>query len=636
VRIIATSRRATTSRTLRDGTPFIVGGSLLAGFAAYGYEVVGGRHLGAEGFAPAAALLTIHFLAFVIVLLPLEQVVIRRLTIDPMRPAIPVGVFGIVAATAVLGAGAGWVLRGRLFGGDPVYAFIIGATIVSHGIFAVARGHLAGSNRYRTYGVASATAALTRLGLAFVVLGATASAAGYAATLAVAPLMILGLRPFRATSGMRQPTTGIVDIRSRETPLLAGLMLGSAASQALLLAGPVVVALLGGGPVAVSTAFATFTLLRAPVSLGYNVVARILPPLTGAARTGDERRLRLWGWGLAGASTALAMTAAAGAAWLGPDIVAFLFGAGFRPPPEFAALIAAGVMLAAGSMFVGQVHVAANSSGRLAHAWLLALLATATLLALPLGDPLERVAVAFVAGEAVALIALTVAIRGQRRTAPERHATGTVSYPVLKRLVDLAVASSIVIVTAPLAAAAAVAVRLDSPGPVLFRQQRIGRSGRSFTIFKFRTMDASADPDILRSHLRRIEAGDRGGFDSPQLAVINDPRVTRVGAFLRRWSLDELPNLWNVVRGEMSLVGPRPLVADEVEVASRVLGAEAIACRHTVPPGMTGLAQIRGRDDIAIRKRSQLDLEYIDARSPALDLWILGETVRTVFRHRGR
>ncbi len=622
-----------------DGTVDIVVGSIVAGIAAYAYEVAGGRVLGPHGFAPVSAFLTIHFLAFVVILLPVEQVVIRRLTMDAKRPGVPVGAVGVVVTAAAGGAVLAWVGRNRLFAGDEGYVLLVAGTVAAHGLFAVARGHLAGRARYRSYGMASGAAAMVRLAVAGVVLALAPNGVAFAAAMVVGPLVVLAWRPFRESvdADPRGSRPHVVDIAATESHLLAGLMLASAASQALLLGGPVVVALLGAGPAVVSTVFVTFTLFRAPLTLGYNLVARLLPPLTAAAAAGQTARLVVWGRRIAIGAVVLAAMAAAGAAWLGPGVVALVFGEGFRPDATLAALVAGGVMLAGGALFVGQIHVAKGDAGRLADTWLLAVVVTALALAVPAADDGLRVAMAFVVGEGAALAGLLVAMGATVTGRTETRAFRRVWYPVAKRFTDVVASVVLLVLAAPVVVVVAVAVRRGSPGPALLRQERVGRDGRRFEMLKFRTMPVDADPEVFTTHLRDLEqAAERGGPGQPHLAIDDDPRVTSLGRRLRSWSLDEIPNLWNVVRGEMSLVGPRPLVAEETALIARELGSAAAAGRLSVPPGVTGLAQVRGRDDIALDARSALDLEYVADRSLSLDVWILFQTVRTVLRRRGR
>lgn len=183
----------------------------------------------------------------------------------------------------------------------------------------------------------------------------------------------------------------------------------------------------------------------------------------------------------------------------------------------------------------------------------------------------------------------------------------------MKRAIDVAIAGVMSIVSAPVVALLALAIRLDSPGPALYRQTRVGKDGEPFSICKLRTMVQGAE---------RIGAG---------LAINEgDPRITRVGAFLRRYSLDELPNFWNVLRGDMSIVGPRPTLPGQVEQYT-----ERQRGRLAVKPGMTGWAQVNGRAALPWAERIELDLWYVEHWSLRLDLQILARTARSVFSGHG-
>jgi exopolysaccharide biosynthesis polyprenyl glycosylphosphotransferase len=192
----------------------------------------------------------------------------------------------------------------------------------------------------------------------------------------------------------------------------------------------------------------------------------------------------------------------------------------------------------------------------------------------------------------------------------------------VKRFFDLVATSMLLVAFSPVMAVSALAVRLSSPGPVLFRQERVTRGSRTFTMFKFRSMRVDAD-----------EALDDDGLDrsTPFFKVdAEDPRVTRVGRFLRNWSLDELPQLFNVIRGDMSLVGPRPLPAEQVAANPVLLDA-----RHEVSAGVSGWWQIRGRSNLSPNAAVALDLFYIENWSLALDIFILLKTAAAVFARRG-
>jgi lipopolysaccharide/colanic/teichoic acid biosynthesis glycosyltransferase len=186
------------------------------------------------------------------------------------------------------------------------------------------------------------------------------------------------------------------------------------------------------------------------------------------------------------------------------------------------------------------------------------------------------------------------------------------------------IAILIALLALPFCIPIAIAIRLGSPGGVFFRQWRTGLYGRRLQIYKFRTMVRDAEErKASLQHLNRHGAG------SPDFKIVDDPRVTAVGRFLRRTSLDELPNLINVITGDMSIIGPRPTSfgLDRYEDWHLV--------RLTVPPGMTGLWQISGRSEVDFDGRVKLDYQYIQDQSFALDLKILAKTPRVVFEKRG-
>jgi lipopolysaccharide/colanic/teichoic acid biosynthesis glycosyltransferase len=220
------------------------------------------------------------------------------------------------------------------------------------------------------------------------------------------------------------------------------------------------------------------------------------------------------------------------------------------------------------------------------------------------------------------------------------------SYFAVKRMLDVVVASMLLVVLAPLLALIAIAVRLSSAGPAIFRQERIRgrRVGRDtwvlepFTIYKFRTMVRNAEPTLHQDYITAYIRGDQQQLgelrpdrkDGESFRPLNDPRITRIGALLRRASLDELPQLWNVVRGDMSLVGPRPPVAYEVD-----LYGERDLLRLTTPGGLTGWAQVQGRCAIGFPELVRLDLEYLDRQGTWFDLRVLLSTLPVVLSTEG-
>jgi len=187
-----------------------------------------------------------------------------------------------------------------------------------------------------------------------------------------------------------------------------------------------------------------------------------------------------------------------------------------------------------------------------------------------------------------------------------------------KRAVDFTVALVGLIVLSPLMLLIALAIKLDSPGPVLFRQVRVGKEGRHFILYKFRSMWEGAEEE--KKKLAELDEA-----EGPIFKIRNDPRCTRVGRFLRRTSLDELPQLYNVLRGEMSLVGPRPPLPSEVEQYE-----EWHKKRLEISPGMTGLWQVSGRSDLTFDEMALLDIYYQEQWSPALDMEIFLRTIPTI------
>jgi lipopolysaccharide/colanic/teichoic acid biosynthesis glycosyltransferase len=214
-----------------------------------------------------------------------------------------------------------------------------------------------------------------------------------------------------------------------------------------------------------------------------------------------------------------------------------------------------------------------------------------------------------------------------QRTATQagrRSSERPASVPRWKRGLDLGVGLVALALLSPVMLAAAVAVRLSSPGPILFRQQRIGLNERPFTMLKFRTMYVDADHSAQNAlNLRELrgEAVAEGGL----YRLADDPRITPVGHFLRRYSVDELPQLLNLLRGEMSLVGPRPALPWEVD-----LFTPEQRRRHASPPGLTGLWQVSGRNRLSMQEMLALDLAYVQHCTLGRDLAILLRTPAAV------
>lgn len=195
-------------------------------------------------------------------------------------------------------------------------------------------------------------------------------------------------------------------------------------------------------------------------------------------------------------------------------------------------------------------------------------------------------------------------------------------YTRTKRTIDLAVCLVALPVLLPVGLLCALLIRLESPGPILFAQQRTGQHGVRFPMWKFRTMVQNAEE--LKASLQHLNI-----LPPPDFKIPNDPRITRVGRFLRKTSLDELPQVLNVIRGEMSIVGPRPTS----------FAASTYDLWHSerleVVPGITGLWQIKGRGTMTFDERLRLDIEYIERRSTVLDLQLMAQTALAIFRGSG-
>ena len=195
-------------------------------------------------------------------------------------------------------------------------------------------------------------------------------------------------------------------------------------------------------------------------------------------------------------------------------------------------------------------------------------------------------------------------------------------YTATKRALDLAICAVLIPFVVPVGLLCALLIRLDSSGPIMFAQMRTGQHGVRFPMFKFRTMVQNADE--LKASLQHLNI-----LPPPDFKIPDDPRITRVGGFLRKTSLDELPQIINVMRGEMSIVGPRPTS----------FSASTYDLWHSerleVPPGITGLWQIKGRGTMTFDERLRLDIEYMEHRTILLDLKLMAMTALAVFRRSG-
>jgi len=198
---------------------------------------------------------------------------------------------------------------------------------------------------------------------------------------------------------------------------------------------------------------------------------------------------------------------------------------------------------------------------------------------------------------------------------------------VIKRIEDLAISGLCLLFLSPLVALISLLIRLDSPGGIYFRQDRLGKGGKVIRVVKFRTMYANGD-QIFDEQLKNDPALRAEWLQYQKLKV--DPRVTRIGSFLRKFSLDELPQIRNIFKGEMSLVGPRPIMLSQKEMYG-----PAFHDYCQIKPGMTGLWQVSGRNHTTFARRAELDMEYIQRWSVWLDIYIMFQTIQEVLGRKG-
>jgi len=223
----------------------------------------------------------------------------------------------------------------------------------------------------------------------------------------------------------------------------------------------------------------------------------------------------------------------------------------------------------------------------------------------------------------------------QTRAVPEIQASSAqirLAYAPLKRWLDVIAAGLLLVVFGPLMALIAIGIKLHSPGPILYRQKRIGRNGHSFDMLKFRSMRDGAASAPHREHVQRLmrENSRPQDLGSTTLKLRGDPRITGLGRILRALSLDELPQFLNVLRGEMSIVGPRPPLPYEYE-----LYTDWAKQRLRVLPGITGLWQVTGRNQVSFEDMVRIDLAYIRRMNALLDLWIIVRTPLEMLRGKG-
>ena len=297
-------------------------GTIASAVGAYLFQVIGGRALGAEAFAPVSVMWTVLFLGFTVFLLPIEQMVIRRLVLaeGSSRPLAGAGVsiVAVLGGATAIAVGFAVFANESLLGGDTGYIPLAGVMFLGYGVFAVGRGYLAGSHRYFEYGLVVALDAITKVFGAVVVALAGWCPVALTWALVVSPLVVFAVRPFRAA-----PPTSRVREEGPNSDLrfIGGFLVATVASQTVLAAGPLVVGALGASSVAVSVFFVTMTLFRGPMSASYNLIARVLPAATRRASSGDDAVLNRWAWRILFGGLGIGAVAATVGAVLVPPVV---------------------------------------------------------------------------------------------------------------------------------------------------------------------------------------------------------------------------------------------------------------------------------------------------------------------------
>ena len=403
----------------RGATTWIAIGSTGNGLAAFGFQLVGTRALGPEGYAPIGVLWTLQYLWIAIAVTAVEAYVTRMTTVGgPASPDLArfLRLFGRwLLAAAVAVTAAGWVLRDVLFDGTEALAVALGLVVLGYGWYGVVRGRAAGTDRFRAYGVATAAESVLRFLAAAAVLAVSATTRSLAWVFPIGPLTVIvwarlrtpGLAAVPDSDG-RAPTSANHRRRGGRR-FLAAASSANASVQFLLAGGPLVLLALGADAVAVAVFFTTITAARIPMTFALNGgLSRLLPPLTRLSEADDVAGLRRTsGWLVAAIVTAM-LAAVGGAAALGPEVIALLFGEGFRPSRGFTMLIGAGTVLAVGGLLLDQVYIATHREARLPAVWLSAVAVAVVLVIVLPATPTMRVATAFTVATAAAVTALAV------------------------------------------------------------------------------------------------------------------------------------------------------------------------------------------------------------------------------------
>jgi O-antigen/teichoic acid export membrane protein len=417
-------RRKLVEQLRAPGTQWVAAGSLVGGLGAYLFQVIGTRTLGEDAYAPIGVLWTIQYLVLAVPLVSMEAYVTRTVAHDAshggLRRRTMLRLVGWLAIAATLLSVAAVVFGDALFGdGLEDLGLVVGYAVLSYGLFVILRGHFAGQDRFRAYGWATAGESTFRVIVAVVVLVLVATPRGLAWTLPVGTTIVLalwasGIGRGAAPAGRGpaadarlhdgEPPAGPPEATGR---FLAATTTANGAAQVLLAGGPLGLVALGAAPAEISIFFVTITAARIPMVFALNgVLSRLLPPLTRLADRRDASGLRKLTMLTAVGTVAVAAVSALTAALIGRQLVAIFFGAAFAPDRAIITLIGGAVMLGTGTLFLNQILIGCHAERRLPAPWLLALLSGVAVMALWDGPASERVAVGFLAGEIIALLAL--------------------------------------------------------------------------------------------------------------------------------------------------------------------------------------------------------------------------------------
>jgi O-antigen/teichoic acid export membrane protein len=403
----------------RDGTAWLLIGSLTAGLLAYAFQVIGGRVLGSEAFAPIATLWTLQYVVMAILLFAIEQYEVRAVAAAggdtrALKGAWPI-VWSVVIAVALAVTLFLFVFADRLLLGEVDLALVGGAWVILAGAFGMVRGIYGGRGDYRMSGLATAADWVARIIMVVAVLAIAANTRNLAWTLPLgaAPFLLWWYLRGRRDSGAAHAATPPPE-SARPGRYLAGVSFANGTLQLLLGVGPLVVVALGEAPTAVSAFFITASLARAPFLIGIGFVPRVLTPLTRMAEAGDYAHVRGLAWVVVAGTVALAAVAGVAAFFLGPPIVSLLYGHEFAVSDVATAGAVAAVIVALGALGLNQVVLAEGRPLALVPAWTAGLVAAAVAVLLVPVDPLPRVALAMLVGQLVAIVALALVVTSAR------------------------------------------------------------------------------------------------------------------------------------------------------------------------------------------------------------------------------